>query len=183
MTRQASKQIVAVTISAVALVAAWRIAGVGTGFGDGDGTVAMAAGDGERGERHYRGRLGKNSPKVIERDGKTLLWASGDPDNPDEARWYDYTGSPIPAKKLQFGIGKDAIPSIDDPLFVKPTDERLRRLPVSHYRPNERVRKVDDVRVIGYVVDGEARAYPTALLDRHELVNDKVGGKPVTVGW
>ena len=41
----------------------------------------------------------------------------------------------------------------------------------------------DDLMVIGYVMEGEARAYPTALLDRHEVVNDEFKGKPVTVGW
>jgi len=131
----------------------------------------------------YRGRLGKSSHKVIQRDGKTLLWADGDPDQPEKSKWYDYTGSPIPAEDLQFGVGKDAIPSIDDPLFVKPTDRRLLAVGTSLYRPDERARRVDDIRVIGYVVDGEARAYPTALLDRHELVNDEFNGKPVTVGW
>ena len=35
----------------------------------------------------------------------------------------------------------------------------------------------------GYVIDGQARAYPTALLDHHELVNDTLAGKPILVGW
>ena len=39
----------------------------------------------------------------------------------------------------------------------------------------------DDTRVIGYAHNGEARAYPLFILDRHELVNDRVGGKPVRV--
>ena len=39
------------------------------------------------------------------------------------------------------------------------------------------------LRVIGFAHGGEARAYPIALLNHHELVNDTVGGKPVTVGW
>jgi hypothetical protein len=37
--------------------------------------------------------------------------------------------------------------------------------------------------VIGYVAEGQPRAYPTALLDGHELVNDEALGKPFTVGW
>ena len=41
----------------------------------------------------------------------------------------------------------------------------------------------DEIDVIGYVDGDDARAYPIALLDQHELVNDNVGGKPVTVGW
>lgn len=131
----------------------------------------------------YRGRLGKSSNKIIRQDGKTLLWADGDPDKPEKSKWYDYTGATIPAEDLQFGVGKDAIPSIDDPLFVKPTDRRLLMVGTSLYRPDEKARRVDDIRVIGYVVDGEARAYPTALLDRHELVNDELSAQAITVGW
>lgn len=133
--------------------------------------------------KSYRGRLGKGSNKIIQRDGKTLLWADGNPDEPEKSKWYDYAGSPIPAEDLQFGVGKEAIPSIDDPLFVNPTDRRLLTVGTSLYRPDEKPKRIDDVRVIGYVVNGEARAYPTALLDRHELINDEINGKPVTIGW
>jgi hypothetical protein len=142
------------------------------------------AGPGEKGsdKKRYRGRLGPNSRKVRTEGDKTLLWASGDPDSP-EAEWYDFTGSPIPAAELQFGIGKDRIRAIDDPHFVPPVDPRLLKLAVSAYRRDERPNSNDEIKVIGYVEAGEARAYPVALLDHHELVNDRFGAKPVTVGW
>jgi len=130
----------------------------------------------------YRGRLGDGSRKVRTEDGRTYLWAGGDESGPG-SQWYEFTGASIPASDLQFGIGKDKIPSIDDPLFVKPDDPRLLALPRSPYRPNERPTTTDEIRVIGHVENGEARAYPIALLDQHELVNDRIGGKPVTVGW
>ncbi|MCH8053011.1 MAG: DUF3179 domain-containing protein [Planctomycetes bacterium] len=41
----------------------------------------------------------------------------------------------------------------------------------------------DEARVIGYAVGDDARAYPIRIMNRHELVNDTVGGKPVTVAW
>lgn len=132
--------------------------------------------------KSYRGRLGEDSPKVKTENGKTSLWAGGEKTGPG-SRWYDFTGASIPAAELQFGIGKDRIPSIDDPLFVPPDDPRLLALPPSQYRPEERPKSTDEIRVIGYVENGEARAYPIALLDHHELVNDRIGGKPVTVGW
>lgn len=130
----------------------------------------------------YRGRLGEGSRKVRTEDGKTYLWAGGEESGPG-SRWYEFTGASIPASDLQFGIGKDKIPSIDDPLFVTPDDARLLALPTSRYRPDEKPVTTDEIRVIGHVENGEARAYPIALLDRHELVNDRIGGKPVTVGW
>jgi len=113
--------------------------------------------------------------------GQVLLWASGDPRS-DEAEWYDFTGAPIAADELQYGIGKDRIRAIDDPVFVEPDDPRLLTIPPSPYR-NEPAPSADDIMVIGYMQDGEPRAYPTALLDRHEIVNDEFKGKPVAVGW
>ena len=134
------------------------------------------------GERRFRGRLGADSDKFKTVGDKTQLWAAGDRENGD-AKWYDFTGAPMPAKDLQFGIGQDSIKSIDDPLFVEPDDPRLLKLPVSRYRRRERPKTNDEIMVIGYAAGDDVRAYPTALLDRHELVNDRLGGKPVTVGW
>ena len=41
----------------------------------------------------------------------------------------------------------------------------------------------DDEPVIGLARNGAARAYPTGILYRRELVNDVVGGVPVLVSW
>lgn len=140
-----------------------------------------------RRQNPYRGQIGPNSKKVLKKDGKTYIWAGSGQATPDPQKtdlWYDFTGSPIPPAELQFGIGKDAIRSIDDPLYVSPDDDRLlKSLPRSRYRRDERPKSVDEIRVIGYADGDDARAYPIALMDRHELVNDEVGGKPVTVGW
>ncbi len=133
-------------------------------------------------QKQYRGLLGSGSDKVKIDGPKTFLWAGGDSSGPD-AQWYDFTGSPIPTEKLQFGIGKDQIQSIDDPLFVAPDDPRLLEIASSPYGKDAQPKTNDEVMVMGYVENGEARAYPTALLDHHELVNDTIGGKPVTVGW
>ena len=130
----------------------------------------------------FRGLLGADSDKFKVVRGKTLLWASGDRASAD-AKWYDFTGAPMPAEELQFGIGQDDIKAIDDPVFVAPDDPRLLELPISSYRSEEKPETNDDIVVIGYEVGGDYRAYPTALLDEHELVNDLIGGKPLTVGW
>jgi hypothetical protein len=37
--------------------------------------------------------------------------------------------------------------------------------------------------VIGVEVNGKARAYPVAVMGVHELINDTVGGHPITVCW
>lgn len=41
----------------------------------------------------------------------------------------------------------------------------------------------DDDRVLGLVVNGEARAYPFTVLWWHEVVNDTLGGQPVLVTY
>ena len=66
------------------------------------------------------------------------------------------------------GPPKDGIPSIDNPKFVSVAS-------VDNLAPTEPV--------IGLVVRGEARAYPLRILTWHEIVNDVVGGKPITVTY
>jgi len=108
---------------------------------------------------------------IIDKGGKRLLWARGEPNSPN-AEWFDVTASTIDPARFQFGIGKDTIPSIDDPIFVEVDDARLSAAGIHK-----------ETMVIGFALGGEAKAYPIPILDRHELVNDRVGGKPVTVGW
>ena len=72
------------------------------------------------------------------------------------------------AEIMSGGPPKDGIPSIDDPRFV----------PVS-----EVTDLADTEPVIGVTVNGEARAYPLGILTRHEIVNDTIGGVPVTVTY
>ena len=66
------------------------------------------------------------------------------------------------------GPPPDGIPSIDDPTFV-PVDA------VDWLADEEPVAVLD--------VDGETRIYPTQILLWHEIVNDEVGGRPVTMTY
>lgn len=69
---------------------------------------------------------------------------------------------------LSGGPSKDGIPSIDNPVF-KPVDQ------IKNIKAKEPV--------IGLEINGDARAYPLQILMWHEIVNDVVGGKPVTVTY
>jgi len=115
----------------------------------------------------------RRPPRLVEtEDGRQLLWARGSHDM-EKGEWFDVTDSPLDTEGYQFGIGKDTIPSIDQPAFVAIDErEKLREHGIR-----------DETEVIGYVQNGEAKAYPVQIMNRHELVNDMVGGKPVTVGW
>lgn len=149
--------------------------------GSAEPTVAVAA-DTCSVWSEYRGLLGEGSAKIKREGDQVFVWAGGDESGPG-AEWYEFTDSPVDPTELQYGLGADAIPSIDVPLFVEPDDPRLMDIPPSPYRKCERPETADDIMVIGYVAGGQPRAYPTALLDRHEVVNETANGKPFTVGW
>jgi hypothetical protein len=68
---------------------------------------------------------------------------------------------------LSGGPPRDGIPSIDDPLFIRP-DAAQEWL-------------ADNEPVIALQIDGEARAYPLQILTWHEIVNDVVADVPVAV--
>ena len=113
-----------------------------------------------------------HSKPVKEENGKTLLWAGGDPQGGEGAIWFDMTDALVNPREFQFGIGKDRIPSIDEPKFVP-------------YRElgNTETRITDQTDVIGYVAEGVAKAYPLFILDRHEVVNDTFADTPYAVYW
>jgi hypothetical protein len=66
------------------------------------------------------------------------------------------------------GPPKDGIPSIDDPVFEKIIE-------IDNIAPTEPV--------VGVVINGKAKAYPLRVLTWHEIVNDKLGGIPITVTY
>ena len=66
------------------------------------------------------------------------------------------------------GPPRDGIPPIDRPVFVKVADYKE----LSDRDP-----------VIGLEINGDARAYPLRVMIWHEIANDVVGGKPVTVTY
>ncbi len=83
---------------------------------------------------------------------------------------FDVTRHTVPlAEILDGGPPRNGIPTLVDPIFV-PADQMRRLLK-------------DNDRVLGVVVNGEAKAYPLRILNWHELVNDSVGGRAVLVSW
>ncbi len=146
-------------------------------------TGATSAGTSSDGDAAvYPGQLGENSAKIRHRGARTYVWADGPMTKPGGV-WFDFTGAPFPPEDLQFGIGRDTIRAIDDPLFVHPDDPRLLTLAPDPYRPPPPLGDVNDLPVIGVEIGGEPKAYPVVLLTNYELVNDVIGGRPVTVGW
>ncbi len=73
-----------------------------------------------------------------------------------------------PLDVLSGGPAPDGIPSIDGPEFERATE-------VGTLQPQEAV--------VTLTLNGDARAYPVQVLLWHEIVNDTVGGEPVTVTY
>ena len=73
------------------------------------------------------------------------------------------------AEIVSGGPPRDGIPPIDSPVFFVADDAP------DYMRPEEPV--------IALEVGGEAKAYPLAMLIRHEIVNDVLGGIPVAVTY
>lgn len=86
----------------------------------------------------------------------------------DASEWKtDFTKHSVPLSEIiSGGPPKDGIPAIDKPSFdsVEAAGKWL--------KPKEPV--------IAFVHNGDARAYPLQILIWHEIVNDTVGGLPVT---
>jgi len=78
----------------------------------------------------------------------------------------DFTVTSIDTNEIMSGgPPRDGIPPIDNPKFV---------LALDHSLPNTEP-------VIGVHLNGQFRAYPLRVLTWHEIVNDDVGGMPITV--
>ncbi len=81
---------------------------------------------------------------------------------------FDLAGASVPAEEiLAGGPPRDGIPALDEPRSVAPEQETWD----------------EDVLVLGVALGGEARAYPVPILNWHELVNDRLGGRAILVSW
>jgi hypothetical protein len=66
------------------------------------------------------------------------------------------------------GPARDQIKAVDDPRFVI---------------PEQATWVAGDTPVIGIELNGEARAYPVHLMERHQIVNDVLAGVPIAVSY
>jgi len=89
-----------------------------------------------------------------------LAWYQGDYNG------FDVSNSLVPVEQIQQGgPPKDGIPAIDEPVFY------------SEQASNVSV----DERILGVTFNGVSKAYPVAIMNWHEIVNDDFNGKPVIV--
>lgn len=86
-----------------------------------------------------------------------------------EMNGFDLGNAQIPIAAIERGgPPRDGIPALDAPRFTAVAQ--------THWlKPQDRV--------LGIHHNGVARAYPVAILNWHEIVNDRIGGKPVAVTY
>jgi len=82
---------------------------------------------------------------------------------------FDLAGALVPASAiLPGGPPRDGIASIDQPRFARADA-------AGDLKPEDRV--------LGVSLNGQAKAYPIAILNWHEIVNDRFGATPVAVTY
>ena len=64
-------------------------------------------------------------------------------------------------------LPRGGIPAIFEPTFVSASEADIS----------------DDAWILGIVIGTEARAYSLNLLNEHEVVNDRLGGRPIAAVW
>ena len=73
-----------------------------------------------------------------------------------------------PTEIVWGGVDPDGIPDIRDPKMLTPDEADFLN---------------EDDRVFGVSINGDTRAYPLRIINAHEMVNDTVGGEPISLAW
>ena len=108
-------------------------------------------------------------------DAQTLEEAASVSSAPAPSSWTrEWTNTDFERNAVDFaeilsgGPPKDGIPAVDAPEFHAVGAETA----------------IDDREaVVAFALDGEARAYPVRYLMWREIVNDRIGGRPITVTY
>jgi hypothetical protein len=84
-----------------------------------------------------------------------------------EENGFDLRGSLVPVEDIHLGgPARDGIPAIDNPKFVVAGQANVLE---------------PEARVLGLARSGQARAYPVAIMNWHEIVNDRIGPERIAV--
>lgn len=99
-----------------------------------------------------------DTPDVVYEDKETVFVTD-----------FDVSCRSIPVKEIhEGGPPKDGIPAIDEPKYITPSEATFLK---------------DDDLVLGIEKGNRARAYPTRILDWHEIVNDSIGDENLLITY
>ncbi len=108
-------------------------------------------------------QIAQATPEIIT-EPKQRLIRTAPGDTP-----FDVTRHTIDLKEIRGGgPPKDGIPALLEPSFISPAQ-------AAALRPQDMV--------LGVSIGGVSKAYPIRILNWHELVNDRIGSRPILVSW
>lgn len=105
--------------------------------------------------------------------------------------WSACRASP-PAKPTSASLGETGSPTT---LVPAPTEapvyhysqllprDGIRPIYEPEFAPADQVPLADEELVLGVEIDGQAKAYPIAVLTAREMVNDELAGIPILATW
>ena len=99
----------------------------------------------------------------------TLLFAQMNKEKINQEWKTDITNNSVPLNEFTALLKRDGIPPIDNPKFWN--KEQGDKVFFKH-EP-----------VIAVVINGKAKAYPLSILTWHEIVNDRIGGVPISATY
>ncbi len=82
---------------------------------------------------------------------------------------FDLSNATLPREQiLHGGPPRDGIPALSNPTMIRAAD-------ASYLSAQDRI--------VGIILDGQARAYPVAILNWHEIVNDAINGRRFAITY
>ena len=96
-----------------------------------------------------------------------MLWAGW---KDGENHWFRFARGDLDGRGLSMPLGRDAIQAIDLPVFEQSGGLRWGRVP-------------PEALVVGFEEGGTAHAYPIRVLDKVQVVNDQLGGRPILITY
>ena len=90
---------------------------------------------------------------------------------------FDLSHTLVPRDQIVAAVAKDALEPLTDPHTVSVAEAQAAG--ANQYRRY----LLNNTRVIGVTINGDARCYPLPVMQLHEVCNDTVGGVPVLVTY
>ena len=108
--------------------------------------------------------VAKDRGKILTEGDKKLLWGGEDPKT-----HFDITECELKDEQFHFGIGREKFPALVKPEFTTVEEAK------STFQ--------DEDRFLLLKAEGETKAYSVKDLTRHEVVNDRIGDKPIMAAY
>ncbi len=120
--------------------------------------------DGENSQGKKQRPIAYKNGKIFRSDGKTMLYGGE-----DSTQHFNIDNLELNVEQFHYGIGREVFPALIEPEFVS----------VAGADPNW----VDTSRFLVAWGEREVKAYSIKDLTRHEVVNDRLDGRPVMAAY